>query len=941
MSEKTDYKVTLNMPQTEFPMRANLPTREPEQLKAWEAADLYHTVQKATAGRPKFILHDGPPYANGDIHLGHALNKILKDLIVKYRTMAGFDAPYVPGWDTHGLPIELKALKDGKVDRSKIDPVELRRHCAETATHWKDVQKEQFKRLGVRGDWERPYMTLQPEFEAKEMEVFGAMATQGHVYRGLKPVYWCAVDETALAEAEIEYAEKSSYSIYVKFPVVDGMGKLPAGAHMVIWTTTPWTIPANLAVALHPEVEYGLYGTEKGDLVLATELASKVCEAIGVPAGELKATYRGADLEGVSYRHLLYDRVSPVILGDHVTVEDGTGAVHTAPGHGHEDFVVGQKYGLPVLNPVNDKGVFTEAAGPFAGLFYEKANPVIIQAMETAGMLLAQGKIRHQYAHCWRCKNPVIYRATVQWFAKVEGFMETAMKAVNDVRWVPEWGINRISAMIEGLSDWCISRQRSWGAPIPILTCEQCDEPSFEAAVFERVAGIVKREGADAWWIRPAADFYPEGGLTCKHCGNQRFRKEKDILDVWFDSGSSHVGVLETRPELAWPADLYLEGSDQHRGWFKSSLLTSVVARDGRPPYKAVLTHGFLVDEQGCKMSKSMGNVVDPLKIVQTYGADILRLWVASTDYRGDVAVSENIIKNVAEAYRKIRNTLRYLLGNLYDFTPATDGVALEDMLEFDRWAMHRLQEVVGKVGDAYENYDFHVVYHAINNYCAVDLSAIYLDVLKDRLYTSHPASRERRSAQTVLYHVAGALVRLLAPVLSFTAEEAYNYLPRPEGAPVTSQLLPMVKRDSAFVDEALARRWDQLLEVRSAVQAVLEKARAEKHIGSSQEAAVNLYVTGGAEGGLAELLQTHLSDLPSLLIVSDVRLFAGGEAAPSGTYYGKGPGDLSVEVIRAQGCKCERCWNYRETGKFEAHPTLCDRCAGVVITLAIDQAQA
>ena len=937
MSEKPDYKATLNMPETQFPMKANLPTREPEQLKAWESMDLYRTVQNATRGRRQFILHDGPPYANGDIHLGHALNKILKDIVVKYATMAGYDSPYVPGWDTHGLPIELAALKSGKVDKNKVDPVELRRLCTQTALHWMGVQREQFKRLGVRGDWENPYLTLQPELEAKEIEVFAAMAAQGHVYRGLKPVYWCATDETALAEAEIEYADKTSMSIYVRFPVVDGQGKLPADAYMVIWTTTPWTMPANLAIALHPEVEYGLYDTQKGKLVLAAALAPKVCEAIGVPMGPQLATFTGAELEGVTYRHLLFDRVSPVILGDHVTVEDGTGAVHTAPGHGHEDFEVGQKYGLPVLNPVNEKGVFTEEAGPFAGLFIEKGNPVIIEALDNAGMLLAQGKIRHSYAHCWRCKNPVIYRATVQWFAKVEGFMETAMQAIKDVQWIPDWGYNRIANMIEGLSDWCISRQRSWGVPIPILTCETCGEPSFEPKVFERVADIVRKEGTDAWWIRPAQDFYPEGGLMCKHCGGRSFRKEKDILDVWFDSGSSHAGVLETRSDLSWPADLYLEGSDQHRGWFKSSLLTSVVARGGRPPYRAVLTHGFTVDEQGRKMSKSIGNVIDPLKIIQQYGADILRLWVASTDYRNDMALSENILKQVAEAYRKIRNTIRYLLGNLSDFDPATDSVGRGEMLEIDRYAMHKLQEVVQRVADSYAHYDYHLVYHAINNYCSVDLSAIYLDILKDRLYTSGKKSVERRSAQTVLYAVADALVRMLAPILSFTAEEAFGYLPKAADAPVTSQLLSMPKADRAFIDEKLGEQWAKLLEVRSAVQAVLEKARADKHIGSSQEAAVHLYVTGGPEGGLAELLQSHASDLPGIFIVSDVRLFAGGQAAPSGTYYGQGPDDLSVEVVRATGEKCERCWNYRELGKIEAHPTLCERCAGVVLSANVE----
>jgi isoleucyl-tRNA synthetase len=936
MSEPMDYKATLNMPKTDFPMRANLPQREPEILARWEELDLYNLVQETRKDHPTFILHDGPPYANGDIHLGHALNKILKDLVVKYATMAGYNSPYVPGWDTHGLPIELKALKDGKLDRHKIDPVALRQTCAQTAKHWASVQSDQFQRLGVRGDWENPYLTLQPEFEAREVEIFGKMASQGHIYRGLKPVYWCAVDETALAEAEIEYHDKTSFSIYVQFPVVDGKGKLPDSAHVVIWTTTPWTIPANLAVALHPTVEYGLYATEKGDLLLAKELANKVFEAIGLSGGALKGSFTGAELEGVTYRHLLFDRISPVVLSDHVTTEDGTGLVHTAPGHGHEDFVVGQQYGLAVLNPLNDKGVFTAEGGQFAGLFYEKANPVIIEAMDEAGMLLAQGKIRHSYAHCWRCQNPVIYRATVQWFAKVEGFMDDAMKAVRDVRWIPEWGQSRITNMIEGLSDWCISRQRAWGMPIPILTCEQCNEPSFDERVFGKVASVFEKEGGDAWWIRPAVDFYPEGGLTCKHCGSTHFRKEKDILDVWFDSGSSYAGVLERRPNLSWPADLYLEGSDQHRGWFKSSLLTSVVAREGRPPYRAVLTHGFTVDEQGRKMSKSLGNGVDPHEVIKQYGADILRLWVASTDYRGDMAVSQNILKQVAESYRKMRNTLRYLLGNIADFNPAIASVERSELEEIDRWAMHRLQEVVGRVGVAYKNYDFHMVYHALNNYCAVDLSAVYLDILKDRLYTSRPDSAERRSAQTVLYYVADALIRMVTPILSFTAEEAYGHLTKEVDAPPTPQVLTIPHVDLAYRDEALAEKWEKLLEIRESVQAVLERARADKHLGSSQEAAVHLFVTGSGEGGLADLLRGHLNDLPSLFIVSDVKLFVGAQSAPSGTYFGKGPGDVSIEVLRAEGEKCQRCWNRRELGIIPQHPTLCERCASVVISLQV-----
>jgi isoleucyl-tRNA synthetase len=924
-----DYKATLNMPRTEFPMKANLPQREPERLRAWDEMQLYETVQQATAGRLKFVLHDGPPYANGDIHLGTALNKVLKDIVVKHATMDGYDAPYVPGWDCHGLPIELKALKDGKIDRHTVTPLQLRARCAEFAHYWKDVQKQSFKRLGVRGDWEHPYMTLHAQFEAKQIEVFAAMAMQGHIYRGLKPVYWCAVDETALAEAEIEYHEKTSYSIYVRFPVVDGKGLLPNGSYLTIWTTTPWTLPANLAIAVHPEVEYALVETEQGNLLLASSLMEQVCQTVGVGSLSVLRRFRGSDLEGIIYHHRLYDRLCPVVLAEHVTVEDGTGLVHTAPGHGHEDFAVGQQYGIEPLNPLDDRGVFTAKAGPFAGMFYEKANGPICEALREAGMLLHQGKVRHQYAHCWRCKQPVIYRATVQWFAKVEGFMQQALQAIGQVKWVPEWGVNRITAMVEGLSDWCISRQRAWGVPIPILSCASCDEPLFDQRVFDRVRDLFAREGADAWWAHSEADFLYEGA-RCGSCGSTAFRKERDIMDVWFDSGSSHVGVLETRPELQWPADLYLEGSDQHRGWFKSSLLTAVVARDGRAPYRAVLTHGFTVDEQGRKMSKSLGNGVDPLDVCKQYGADILRLWVASSDYRNDVAASDNIFKQVAEAYRKIRNTMRYLLSNLYDFDPETDAVGSRQMPELDRWAMHRLQEVTERVTRAYREYEYHTVYHMLNNFCAVDLSSVYLDVLKDRLYTSRADSVERRSAQTVLYRTLDSLVRMLAPVLSFTAEEVYGFMRKPAGAPPTAQLLRMPEPDPAFVDEELGERWEQLLDLRESVLRVLEKARAEKAIGSSQEARLLLYATAGEQ---ADLLQRYLPLLPEFFIVSDVELFTGAEAAPSGTFFGKGPGDVTVEAVRATGAKCERCWNFRQLGVTEAHPNLCERCTGVVLS--------
>ncbi|MCG0238984.1 MAG: isoleucine--tRNA ligase [Firmicutes bacterium] len=924
-----DYKETLNMPRTDFEMRANLPTKEPQILKWWDEIDIYRRVQEATRGRPKFILHDGPPYANGEIHLGTAMNKILKDMIVKVASMSGYDAPYVPGWDTHGLPIELRALKEmGITDRRAISPVELRRRCRETALKYKEIQKEQFKRLGVRGDWEHPYLTLDPEYEARQVEVFAEMALKGHIYKGLKPVYWCPDCETALAEAEVEYRPKRSDSIYVRFPVRDGKGKLPQDAYVVIWTTTPWTLPGNLAVALHPEAEYGLYPTPKGDLLLARALAEKALAAmdLGAPA-EPKAVWKGKDLEGVVLRHPFLDRDSLVILGEHVTTEEGTGCVHTAPGHGTEDFEVCRRYGIAPLNPVDDRGYFTEQGGKFAGMFYADANKAIIAELEAVGHLLKAGTIEHSYAHCWRCKNPVIYRATVQWFASVEGFREAALQAIDQVRWVPEWGVERIRNMVAERSDWCISRQRAWGVPIPIFTCTKCQEPLMTREAFQAVADLFRREGSDAWWLKEAHEILPPG-TTCPKCGGTEFVKEKDIMDVWFDSGSSHAAVLEQREDLQWPATLYLEGTDQHRGWFQSSLLTAVVWR-GRAPYEICLTHGFIVDEQGRKMSKSLGNVVLPQEVVSQYGADVLRLWVAASDYRSDLAVSPNILKQVAEVYRKIRNTIRFLLGNLYDFNPETDMVGKEDLLPIDRWAMHRLQEVIRRCREAYREFEFHVVYHELNRYVTVDLSALYLDILKDRLYCGLPQGRERRAAQTVLYRILDALVRLLTPILAFTTEEIWRHMPKPKGAPISPQLLQLPEVEPEYVDEALAGEWERLLEVREAVYKAIEQARSQKALGKSLEAAVHLYVTGDE---LSRLLEKYLGDLPEFLVVSQVRLHAGGEEAPAGAFFAEGPSGLKVAVTRAEGTQCQRCWYFRPTGLVAEHPHLCERCTQVVL---------
>ncbi|BDG60736.1 isoleucine--tRNA ligase [Caldinitratiruptor microaerophilus] len=930
-----DYKYTLNMPRTDFPMKANLPQREPEILRWWDEIGLYERVREARRGRPQFILHDGPPYANGEIHLGTALNKVLKDMVNKVATAFGYDAPYVPGWDTHGLPIELRALQELGVDRRQIDPVELRRRCHEYALKYRDIQREQFRRLGVRGDWDHPYMTLAPEYEAKQVEVFAAMARKGHIYKGLKPVYWCADCETALAEAEVEYRDKVSPSIYVRFRVTDGKGKLPEGSYVAIWTTTPWTLPGNLAIALHPEHEYGLYPTDKGDMLLATALAERVLQACGLRGGPAKATFKGAELEGAVCRHPFIERDSVLILGEHVTVEDGTGCVHTAPGHGHEDFEVGQKYGLEPLNPIDDQGRFTEAGGKFAGMFYADANQAIIDELERVGALLHAGTIQHSYAHCWRCKNPVLYRATVQWFASVEGFREEALRAIDEVEWVPAWGRERIRNMVADRSDWCISRQRAWGVPIPILTCKGCGEPLMTDAAFAAVADLFRREGSGAWWTREAAEILP-AGTTCPRCGGSEFEKEPHIMDVWFDSGSSHAAVLEERPELRWPSDMYLEGSDQHRGWFQSSLLTAVVYR-GRAPYRTVLTHGFVVDEEGRKMSKSLGNVVNPQEVVAEYGADVFRLWVAASDYRNDMACSPNILRQTAEVYRKIRNTFRFLLGNLYDFDPERDAVARDGMRPIDRWILHRLQEVVGRAREAYRDYEYHLVYHELNRFITVDLSAVYLDAVKDRLYTGLPHGTERRAAQTAMYRVTDALVRLLVPILAFTTEEVYRHMPRPAGAPISVQLLEMPEVDPGFVDENLGAEWARLLEVRETVARALEQARAAKAIGRSEEAAVHLYVEGDS---LAQVLQKYVGDLPELLKVSQLRLYAGGQEAPSGAFFAEGPSGLRVAVTRAEGEECPRCWFYRPKAGLSAHPDLCERCAGVVLALEAERAQ-
>lgn len=945
-----DYGKTLNLPKTDFPMRANLPQREPEILKFWGEIDIYRLVQEANAGKEKFILHDGPPYANGDIHLGHTLNKVLKDIVVKFHSLTGYDAPFVPGWDTHGLPIEQQAIKALGLNRHSTSVVEFRHKCRDYALKYVDVQREEFKRLGVRGDWDSAYLTLMPHYEAVQIGVFGEMAKKGYIYKGLKPVYWCADCETALAEAEIEYGDKVSPSVYVKFAVKDARGLFDAKeANFVIWTTTPWTLPANVAIAVHPDFTYDLIEVKGEKLMVARELAESLLSLAG-GEGRIVGSFKGRELERVVCRHPFMNRDSLVILGEHVTLEQGTGCVHTAPGHGEEDFLVAREYDLPVVSPLDDKGKFTEEGGKFAGMFCQDANQPIIEELQHRGALIATEKIQHQYPHCWRCRSPIIYRATEQWFASIDGFRKAALKAIENVTWIPAWGEDRIHNMVADRSDWCISRQRTWGVPIPIFYCGKCSHTIISDETIRHIQAMFREHGSDVWFARAADDLVPPG-LVCPECGHDHFRKESDIMDVWFDSGSSHMAVLEQWPGLQWPADLYLEGSDQHRGWFNSSLSTAVAAR-GTAPYRTVLTHGFLVDEQGRKMSKSLGNGIDPLDVIEKLGADILRLWVSSADYRSDVAASDNILKQVAEAYRKIRNTCRFLLGNLYDFDPVVDGVELAQMEEIDLWAMRRLQKLVEKVTAAYKNYEFHIVYHAVHNFCAVDMSAFYMDVAKDRVYCSRPDSAARRSAQTVMFQVLKAVVQMLTPVLSYTCEEMWSYLPKESGSPVSVQLagwpeLPLEGLERAAAQlpheltekyrlsdgqpkalEVLEAKWDRLLDIRQEVAKALELARQDKVIGHSLAAQVNIY----AEGELCQFLAPMAKSLETLFIVSAVNLQEAGPAVPEGAYTSDKVPGLTVTVSQAPGEKCERCWIYTPTvGQDKEHPTVCERCAEVV----------
>lgn len=914
-----DYGKTLNLPQTDFPMRGNLPQAEPKIQQWWDEIDIYAQVQARSKGKPKFILHDGPPYANGDIHIGHALNKILKDIIVRYKSLQGFDAPFIPGWDTHGLPIEQAITNSGKVDRKKMSISEFREYCKEYALNWVEKQKVQFQRLAVRGDWNNPYITLQPHYEAQQIRVFGDMVKKGYIYKGLRPVYWSPSSESALAEAEIEYKEKTSPSIYVAFQVKDAKGKLPQDAAIIIWTTTPWTLPANLGISLNPDFMYAVVEVNSRKFVVAEGLLENVAKELEWNDFTIVTKVKGSDLEFVTCAHPFYDRESLVMVGDHVTLEAGTGCVHTAPGHGEDDFSIGQRYKLGMLCPVDDQGKFTNEAPGFEGIYYEKANVLITDRLQESGHLLKLSSVVHQYAHDWRTKKPVIYRATEQWFASIDKFRAEMLEEIKQVKWTPHWGELRLHNMIADRGDWCISRQRAWGVPIPIFYCRSCNHPLVNEQTIDKVASVFEQEGSNAWFIKDEKELLPPE-TTCPECGHDQFRKENDIMDVWFDSGSSHVAVLESRPELQWPADLYMEGSDQYRGWYNSSLITGTAVR-GRSPYKAILSHGFTLDGEGKKMSKSLGNTVDPNKVCNSLGADILRLWVSSVDYQSDVRISDNILNQITEVYRKIRNTLRFLLSNLSGFDPAVNQVREDQLEELDLYTLGQLDQLSVKVLAAYESYEFHVVYQAVHHFCAVDLSALYLDIVKDRLYASAPDSIGRRAAQSVLYEALITITQLIAPILPHTTDEIWKFIPGVEQASVQLTHMPVIKENR--YNEALEHKWVQFIEVRDDVLKALEESRAKKLIGNALGASLDLFADEETIALLAKF-----EHLEQLFIVSKVTVHNAASIPAEAIPFKR----ISVLVNSAEGGKCERCWNVtQEVGLDSTHSSLCKRCAEVV----------
>ena len=921
-----EMKDTLNLPNTDFPMKANLTQREPELLARWEKEKLYEKIRQSARGKPQFVFHDGPPYANGHIHIGHALNKLLKDFIVKIMNMKGFDAGFIPGWDCHGLPIEHQVGKKLKEKKLSLEKSEIRKQCRVYAQEFVGIQKEEFKRLGVFADWENPYLTMDFSYEATIVREFGKFVQKGLVYKGLKPVHWCTSCKTALAEAEVEHNEHTSPSIYVKFPVQSGIPQSVGVLNseklfMVIWTTTPWTLPANLAICLHPEFIYVAVAHGDDTYIVAEDRLSMLVSEWEWKDYKILGSCKGADWENAVCRHPFIDRESKVILGEHVTLEQGTGCVHTAPGHGQDDYIVGLKYGLEPYNPVDDGGVFRPDVEHFGGMFVRKANPEIIQKLRQDGFLIHDENIKHSYPHCWRCHQPIIFRATNQWFISMDkrDLRKNALDGIGRTQWIPQWGRDRIYSMIENRPDWCVSRQRSWGVPITLFTCNACGDFINSSDLFERIAGGVEKYGADFWFDSLPEELLPEG--TVCQCGGKEFSREDDILDVWFDSGVSHVAVIEKNSELNWPADLYLEGSDQHRGWFHSSLLESIGTR-GKEPYKSVLTHGYVVDGKGKKMSKSAGNVIAPQKIIDQYGAEILRLWVASENYREDIRVSNEILKRLTESYRKIRNTLRYLLGNLHDFDCKEDQVPVNEMLELDRYILHRFNILREKILTAYENYEFHVFYHSFSNFCIIELSAFYLDIIKDRLYTYPAKSRERRSGQTALHILLMGMVRLIAPILSFTAEEVWNHLPKNSVDEESVHMSQFLDPENVSFDENLVKKWEFLVELKGEVSKALETSRRDKIIGHSLDSIVKLELPDNFKAIVKN------DELKYIFIVSEVVLV---DSIGSEEKIFESDSLQGVKVFSEMhpGKKCERCWHYFEPDVKEgkANGEICSRC--------------
>jgi isoleucyl-tRNA synthetase len=933
-----DYKTTLNLPKTSFPMKADLPRREPQIIKLWEKLNIYRLLREEAKGKPKYVLHDGPPYANGDIHIGHALNKILKDIIVKYNTMQGKDSPFVPGWDCHGLPVEHQLFKELGINKNQIDQVAFRKKAYDFAMRFVGIQKEQFKRLGVFGDWKNPYLTLDYKYETQIIRTFKELVKKGFIYKARMPVNWCYTCETALAEAEVEYQDHTSPSIYVKFKIVSQLNRL-TNPYLVIWTTTPWTLIANVAIAVHPELKYVAVDTGKEILIIAQDLLIQTLQAIGIKDKELKVLdyFKGRELEGLEYKHPFIERKGRVVLADYVSSQEGTGCVHTAPGHGQEDYLTSLKYKLPLIMPVNSKGEFDSTAEEFSGMNVYDSNQRIIAKLKENGDLLYSGNLTHSYPHCWRCKKPIIFRATEQWFMKIDkdNLRLNILGAIESkVIWWPPQGQERMSSMMQNRPDWCLSRQRYWGVPIPVFYCNRCNESLLDAEIIERFASIVEKEGSDAWFLRDIEGIIPEG-TKCKECGGREFRKETDILDVWFDSGVSYRAVLmQRKDELDFPADLYLEGSDQHRGWFQSAIILAMAIEEG-PPYKKVFTHGFVVDGEGRKMSKSLGNVISPQEVTKELGADVLRLWAATCDYTEDVRISKEILNRLTESYRKIRNTCRFILANLYDFNPNCDIIPYEEMLEIDKWILYILVESFSRIVQRFQQDSFYVACQYIYHFCTVYLSNLYLDVLKDRLYTFKADSKERRSAQTAIYEVLNLLVKLIAPVLAFTAEEIWQCIPKKENENIESVHLTLWPSEKDIINKwgrnkfppSLANKWDNLIQIRSDVLKALEKKRELGEIGDSLEAGIELCVK---DGELFSLLKEFEGDLPSIFIVSEVNIKK-VDILPGDSFIGSFP-NLAISCQKALGLKCERCWNYSQTvSKDSKHPTLCARCTQVL----------